>query len=550
MRGQPRRRAPRHPRVPADMIERGWGRILTIVSDAGRKGERSQVVYGAAKAAAMGFSRGLAAEVGREGVTVNCISLGTMPHGGRRGATMRPAIEEQARSPPVSRRAPRPGRRSRAPRRPALQRRGRVDHRPGVPGRRRLRPGPVAPPRPSARTLLERGAVSSVLQNGAGELGYPLWPVGPVLPLAAWPLARRTRRRHGILEARTAKPASRRAPRRAGDAAASRADAGRRAPREAARRQLGGHGPDAAAVGLLVVAALLTARASSATSPVRVGSRPRRRGRHAARAGPLRGAGRAASCSRSSCFSVAPGGPARGRGRRRPRRARRRAEPAPLRVAVGLALLVRRRGRDPAPRVRQPRDRRRRSTTLRDAGGLARRAVGAPAATAAAGTVGAGDRARRARGARCAARAGRADARGRRRASGAGARRLGPAAARVQRARTPVAATVDARDDGRRARRGRGGPVRGDPTPTRPEPRRSTAGDGRTLYDVDDSSGRRHGRARPVDDDRRRSTGRRADVRGPTCRRSTPRTTGRPRSTSGRRPAAAAAAGSSRRRTS
>jgi 3-oxoacyl-[acyl-carrier protein] reductase len=64
-----------------DMLERGWGRILTIVSDAGRKGERRQVVYGAAKAAAMGFTRGLAAEVGRQGVTVNCISLGSMRHG-------------------------------------------------------------------------------------------------------------------------------------------------------------------------------------------------------------------------------------------------------------------------------------------------------------------------------------------------------------------------------------------------------------------------------------------------------------------------------------
>ena len=63
------------------MIERKWGRVLTIVSDAGRKGERKQVVYGAAKAAAMGFSRGLAAEVGRDGVTVNCIALGTMNHG-------------------------------------------------------------------------------------------------------------------------------------------------------------------------------------------------------------------------------------------------------------------------------------------------------------------------------------------------------------------------------------------------------------------------------------------------------------------------------------
>ena len=71
--------------LPA-MIEQGWGRIVTIVSDAGRKGERRQVVYGAAKAGAMGFTRGLAAEVGRHGVTVNCISLGTIRHGGAMGS--------------------------------------------------------------------------------------------------------------------------------------------------------------------------------------------------------------------------------------------------------------------------------------------------------------------------------------------------------------------------------------------------------------------------------------------------------------------------------
>ncbi len=62
------------------MVDRGWGRVLMIVSDAGRRGDRKQAVYGAAKAGAMGFARGLAAEVGRAGVTVNCISLGTMVH--------------------------------------------------------------------------------------------------------------------------------------------------------------------------------------------------------------------------------------------------------------------------------------------------------------------------------------------------------------------------------------------------------------------------------------------------------------------------------------
>ena len=63
------------------MIDAQWGRVVTIVSDAGRKGERYQVIYGAAKAASMGFSRGLAAEVGKHGVTVNCVSLGAMKTG-------------------------------------------------------------------------------------------------------------------------------------------------------------------------------------------------------------------------------------------------------------------------------------------------------------------------------------------------------------------------------------------------------------------------------------------------------------------------------------
>ncbi len=64
-----------------DMVEQGWGRIVTIVSDAGRKGERFQAIYGAAKAGAMGFIRGLAAEVGAHGVTANCVALGTMKTG-------------------------------------------------------------------------------------------------------------------------------------------------------------------------------------------------------------------------------------------------------------------------------------------------------------------------------------------------------------------------------------------------------------------------------------------------------------------------------------
>ncbi len=64
-----------------DMVEAEWGRVITIVSDAARKGERFQVIYGSAKAAAAGFSRGLATEVGKFGVTVNCVALGSIKAG-------------------------------------------------------------------------------------------------------------------------------------------------------------------------------------------------------------------------------------------------------------------------------------------------------------------------------------------------------------------------------------------------------------------------------------------------------------------------------------
>jgi 3-oxoacyl-[acyl-carrier protein] reductase len=66
-----------HAAAPA-MIERGWGRIITIISDAARVPERGMSAYAAAKAGAAGFSRALAAELGRSGVTVNCVSLGTI----------------------------------------------------------------------------------------------------------------------------------------------------------------------------------------------------------------------------------------------------------------------------------------------------------------------------------------------------------------------------------------------------------------------------------------------------------------------------------------
>jgi NAD(P)-dependent dehydrogenase (short-subunit alcohol dehydrogenase family) len=61
------------------MCERGWGRIITVSSEAGRQGIPLGIsLYGASKAAAVGFMRHLAVEVAPTGVTVNAVSLGLM----------------------------------------------------------------------------------------------------------------------------------------------------------------------------------------------------------------------------------------------------------------------------------------------------------------------------------------------------------------------------------------------------------------------------------------------------------------------------------------
>ena len=60
------------------MVERGYGRIVTIISDAGRAGEAKLAAYSAAKAGAAGFMRALAKEVGRYGITANCVALSSI----------------------------------------------------------------------------------------------------------------------------------------------------------------------------------------------------------------------------------------------------------------------------------------------------------------------------------------------------------------------------------------------------------------------------------------------------------------------------------------
>lgn len=59
------------------MSDRRWGRILSVISDAGRVGEPRLVPYSMAKAGVIGFSKALAKEVGRFCVNVNCVSPAT-----------------------------------------------------------------------------------------------------------------------------------------------------------------------------------------------------------------------------------------------------------------------------------------------------------------------------------------------------------------------------------------------------------------------------------------------------------------------------------------
>ncbi|HET7766117.1 MAG TPA: acetoacetyl-CoA reductase [Burkholderiales bacterium] len=58
------------------MVDRGWGRIINVSSVNGSKGAFGQTNYAAAKAGMHGFTKSLALEVAKKGVTVNTISPG------------------------------------------------------------------------------------------------------------------------------------------------------------------------------------------------------------------------------------------------------------------------------------------------------------------------------------------------------------------------------------------------------------------------------------------------------------------------------------------
>jgi 3-oxoacyl-[acyl-carrier protein] reductase len=77
--------------VVPGMIEKNAGRLITIISDAGRVGEPNLEIYSGAKAGAAGFMRGAAKALARHNITANCVAI---------AATATPAISARMEANP------------------------------------------------------------------------------------------------------------------------------------------------------------------------------------------------------------------------------------------------------------------------------------------------------------------------------------------------------------------------------------------------------------------------------------------------------------------
>jgi 2-hydroxycyclohexanecarboxyl-CoA dehydrogenase len=60
------------------MIERRSGKIVSVMSEAGRVGEAKLAAYSAGKAAMLGFSKAIARELGKHCINVNVVALGAV----------------------------------------------------------------------------------------------------------------------------------------------------------------------------------------------------------------------------------------------------------------------------------------------------------------------------------------------------------------------------------------------------------------------------------------------------------------------------------------
>jgi 2-hydroxycyclohexanecarboxyl-CoA dehydrogenase len=82
------------------MVARGHGRIVNIASDAGRVGSSQEAVYSACKGGIIAFTKTVAREVARKGITLNAVCpgptetplLAAAAGEGERGERMRAAL--------------------------------------------------------------------------------------------------------------------------------------------------------------------------------------------------------------------------------------------------------------------------------------------------------------------------------------------------------------------------------------------------------------------------------------------------------------------------
>lgn len=85
------------------MIEQKWGRIINISSLVGQTGIIGAPAYTASKSALFGFTKALAKEVARKGITANCISLGYFEGGGLLETVPKKIAEDILAAIPVGR---------------------------------------------------------------------------------------------------------------------------------------------------------------------------------------------------------------------------------------------------------------------------------------------------------------------------------------------------------------------------------------------------------------------------------------------------------------
>jgi 2-hydroxycyclohexanecarboxyl-CoA dehydrogenase len=64
--------------VLPSMVERRYGKVISVMSEAGRVGEAKLAAYSGAKAGMLGFSKAIARELGKHCINVNVVALGAV----------------------------------------------------------------------------------------------------------------------------------------------------------------------------------------------------------------------------------------------------------------------------------------------------------------------------------------------------------------------------------------------------------------------------------------------------------------------------------------